>query len=550
MNQPAQSVYRSLMLFAAVIAALLLVACGDDEGGGGSDGGPSPATVTPAGAPLYFEAVVRPEGEQKDGLDSALQKLTGEEDPSGVITEQLDQSLSEQGFSYAEDVEPWLGRQAGLFLIDFAGSTGSDAAGAAANVDGNGAVAVAVTDQDAAREAVRRAADADDLTETDETYQGVDYLLDSEGNAIGIVGDFLVAGPQESFEAAVDASSGDSLADDTQATDAIDGAPQDSLFRSYIDVGALVDLAVDSGQVSEKDLEGAGAQLDQLRGGPVVISGQASSDSLAIEATGPAGEGTQSTEIVSTLPANAWLALGVPMVGESVSMGFQSFLDGLQSGVESGALPPGASVPDVAGELESAIGLDLSKDLAWAGDMAVYAAGSSPFELGAGIVIDTDDEAAASRAVEKIRKSLASRRGIQVAKTADGFQISGLAGAPVGAEVAVTKGKMLVAIAGVTIDDLLNPAETLDQSANFSEAAGALDGLAPALYFDFPTILALLESTGQTGNPDFQQVQPVLDALNYLIAGSGEESDLAIARIVLGLKEPSSSSGAAAAITP
>jgi hypothetical protein len=42
----------------------------------------------------------------------------------------------------------------------------------------------------------------------------------------------------------------------------------------------------------------------------------------------------------------------------------------------------------------------------------------------------------------------------------------------------------------------------------------------------------------------------VLEALDYLIAGAGNEGDRSIARLVLGLKEPDSSSGSAAAITP
>jgi hypothetical protein len=204
----------------------------------------------------------------------------------------------------------------------------------------------------------------------------------------------------------------------------------------------------------------------------------------------------------------------------------------------------------VSAEIDNALGLDLSKDLSWAGDVGVYASGSSLLAIGGGIVIDTDDEAAAADALEKIRRRLASQRDLQISKTPSGFQIQNIGGAPIGAEAAVQDGKVLIAIAGVTIDDLLNPSETLEESQTYSDAASALEGLSPAVFVDFETILSLIRSAGQSGSPELEQAGPVLEALDYLIAGAGNEGDRSIARLVLGLKEPDSSSGSAAAITP
>lgn len=526
--------FRLLLPLLALLAALLLAACGDDEGSG-PGGGPDPTTATPADAPIYIDAVVRPEGEQRDGLNAALQKLTGEDDPGAAIRAELDESLADQGLSYEEDVEPWLGQRAGLFLTEFSGE------------DGEGAAVISVTDGDAARETVKGVADG---AGEQASYAGVDYMLD-DGNAVGIVGDFLVTGTEKGFQDAVDASAGDSLADDSAKAEALDSAPSESIFRGLVDSEAVIDLLLESGQISEQDLEAAEEQLQQLGGEPVVFSGAASSDALSFEASGPATEGAaEGTEIVSSFPADAWLALGVPMIGETVGAAFESLSAGLKSSAETGALPPGVEVPDLAAELEQSLGLDLSKDLAWAGDGGLFLAGNSPLTIGGGLVIETDDEEAAAAALEKVRRRLSREPGVQARKTEDGFQLQGVAGAPVGAEVAIRDGRVVVALAGVTPDDVLDPPETLESTEAFSEATDALDGASPTLYVDFPPIVDLLKSTGQAADPQLQQALPVLEALTYLVAGVSVDGDRSIGRLVLGLQDPGSGSGAAAAITP
>ena len=208
-----------------------------------------------------------------------------------------------------------------------------------------------------------------------------------------------------------------------------------------------------------------------------------------------------------------------------------------------GAELPGGELPDVQGELQQALGIDLSKDLAWIGDLGAFVKGSSLLGLGGGIVIETDDEQAANAALAKLRKALAGQRDLQISDTADGFQISA---GPAGAEVAVSDGKVVVAIAGTTVDEVLSPSETLGDASGFQSASDALGSdLTTALYVDFPTIVGLAESSGQTGDPSYQQAKPVLDALAYLVAGGGISDDRSIGRIVLGLQEPSGDAPAA-----
>jgi hypothetical protein len=529
---------RSVLVALAVLAALALAACGDESSGGGS--GPDPAAVAPPGSLVYLEATVRPEGEQKENLLDAVGKLTGEDDPGAVIREQVQQALdkSASGLSYEEDIEPWLGQRAGLFVLDVS------------KEDADAAVAVATTDPDATQSTIDKAADADQEKERERTYEGVTYLVDESGDTLGIVGDFLVGGTEAAFKAAVDALGGDSLADDSEATDALDSAPDGSIFRAYVDAAGLVQQLVESGQASQEQLAPFQEQLDALAEGPVVISGSSTADSMTIEVSGPAGAaGEGSGDALSGLPAESWLALAVPMLGDAVGQGYESFITGLKPDFEGLS---GADVPDVRGEVEAATGLDLSKDLAWAGDASLFIQGTSIFRLGAGLVIETDDEDAAAAAIEKLRKALSQEESVLVRKTPSGFKLQPVE-TPVIVEVALRDGRVVVAIAGTTVEDALDPPETLDDSGAFGDAAGELgDDLDPSLYVDFEAMLALLESTGQTeSNPDLQAAKPTLEALDFLIAGSTSDADgRSVARILLGLREPPSDSASAAAIAP
>jgi len=539
-----KSPVRSALFVLAALAALVLAACGDDSDSGSTDG-PDPATVTPADAVVYMGATIRPEGDQKSDLDSALSKLLGDGDPGARITALLDEELSDEGLSYSEDVEPWLGQTAGLFFTDFSGD------------DGDGAAAIATTDGEAALAAVEKAQKGDELE--DATYEGTSYKRDTEDDtAFGIVGDFLVSGTESGMKAAIDASASEALADDEAASSALADTPENSLFEVYVDTGRAIDLAVDGGIVDEKDLESAGAQLDELQEGPIVVSGGATADSMTIETSAPQGSDTADpTDIVSTLPSGSWLAVGAPMVGESIAAGYDSFVQALEASlaVQGGSIPGGAQdlsaiePPDVRAEIKKQLGVDLSKDLGWMGDVGVFIQGGSLFSLGGGLVIETDDPDAATAALSKVARALAREPDVQVRRTADGFELQA---GPAGADVSIGDDKVIVAIAGIGVDDVLSPSETLEGSESFEAASGALgDDLTPAMFVDFPTIIGLIESTGQTGSPEFQQAEPVLNALDYLIAGSGSSDDRAIGRLVLGVKDGGGSSDApAASIAP
>ncbi len=125
---------------------------------------------------------------------STISKLTGTDDPGSMVTQALDSELSADGLSYSEDIEPWLGARVGGFVssVDPSGE------------DAEGAVAVAVTDTDAAQSFIDKARESGDATLEEATYNGTDYLV-GDGAAIGISGDFMLIGTEQGFKDAVDA---------------------------------------------------------------------------------------------------------------------------------------------------------------------------------------------------------------------------------------------------------------------------------------------------------------------------------------------------------
>ena len=239
---------RLFLLIVAAVAALALSACGGGDDGGTSSG-PDPATLAPADAPLYFQAAIKPEGETKDNLLSTLGLLLNTDDVGSVITDQVNSSFEDNGVSYTDDIEPWLGSTMGAWVTSFSADSGE------------GAAAFAVSDQGKAEDAIAKLAASDDVEGEDREYEGTSYTYEGTGDtgaAYGFVGDFLVIGTEEGFKQAVDADGGDSLADSDTASGALESVQDNAIFEGYVDVQAAVDAAIAGDVITQKDLDRLG----------------------------------------------------------------------------------------------------------------------------------------------------------------------------------------------------------------------------------------------------------------------------------------------------
>ena len=105
-----------LLALPSLLFTLVLAACG----GGGGAAGAEPASAVPAGTAIYFEGVVRPEGDQRDDVLDAARKVLRTDDPERKLRELIDKGLADSDrdakATYEDDIAPWLGEKAGVWV--------------------------------------------------------------------------------------------------------------------------------------------------------------------------------------------------------------------------------------------------------------------------------------------------------------------------------------------------------------------------------------------------------------------------------------------------
>jgi Protein of unknown function (DUF3352) len=503
---------------AALAVGLGFVACG---GGGDDDEAtvPAAASVTPADAPLFGSAVVRPEGDQREAADDALSKLLNTDDPGAFIVEQLDGLLEEEdtGITYSADIEPALGENAGFFLTSF-------------TEDADGALAVEVTDEAAAQATIDKVEAASESRLAERSYQGVDYQAGEDGNgAVGFVEDFLVAGTEEGLRDAVDASQGSSLADDDAFRDELDAAPDDSLATVYADVPIVLDRLVDAGEISAEERASVEEQVGDVVRQPALAALTAADDNIALQVAAGAGDtpAPEESPLLRELPADAWLAFGATDIGDDLQRSFDQFL----------ATVPGYD--EFNAELEGLLGARAEELVGWIGDAGGYASGTSIFGLGAALELETTDEATSGDVISGIQQALGRDPSLRVEPLggdAQGFTVSP-ADAPVQIVVEQREGRVVVGLGENSVEAVLEPTDTIGESDPFGTAVDALGSeYAANVFLDFEPVLELFESTGEGDDPEYQAAKPYLDHLDYLIAGQRREGDRNVMRAVLGLR--------------
>src|SRR5215207_8318615 len=154
---------KLIVLLAAVsIAALAALGCGkDDQAASGA------AELVPAGSVMYGEATLKPDGDQKEAIDTILAKFPGGGQAGDKLKDLIEKGLRESDapISFKNDIEPWLGDEAAFFVSSI-GKSG-DARSAAG--------LIATEDEDKARDALEKSAEGE---VTKRSYQDVEYLTD------------------------------------------------------------------------------------------------------------------------------------------------------------------------------------------------------------------------------------------------------------------------------------------------------------------------------------------------------------------------------------
>jgi hypothetical protein len=518
---------RLLTLPCLFLIAVLLAACGGGAGAGDAD----PAKAVPAGTSLYFEGVVRPEGDQRDDVLDAAGKVLHTDDPERKVRQLIDKALKESDdpdVTYKDDIAPWLGEKAGVWV------TGVDRGKP-------GYVAVVATkDTDKAQEAIDKGVKSGGGKVKQRSYEGVDYQVDKDGVAAGIVGDFFTVGTEPEFKRTVKAEKGDSLAEDKRYTSTIDGLDDDRLGLFYVDLKPFFEQALKSDPDTAGQLEQFRAifpidKLEPLAGALLANGDRIAFDTLmsgpgvgALKAFAPF-LGTGKTPLVSELPGDSWAAFGAPNVGP----GLKSLFDRVASAFGGAA---------AAQQLEQQYGLNLDRDVfGWIGDIAIFVRGSDKASLEGGLVIKATNAANMRGAFGKIVGLLQSQGGqkvnpVKVRGAAAAFSTGpdNDLGKPV--ILARSEDRLVIGVGEAATADALAPADKLGDSELFKQAKDALgDGFEPSFLISMPDLVKAVDASGEN-DPDWVKAKPYLEAFTVIASGGTFEDDEVHSRVVAGLK--------------
>jgi hypothetical protein len=513
----------SLSVIGALAAfALAMGGCGGDSGSSSTD----PASLAPADAPVFVEGTLLPSKAMGEDIDQIASTVASVDNLGELIVSELESSAEDEGssFDYEKEVKPWLGQKAGVYFRDFDGDDLS-----------NFAIAVQVTDADAARNFVEKKAGESDEKPREGSYEGVDYFSKDEGSTVGVVGDFLViAEGTKSFEDAVDASEGDSLAGESAFDDAVSASAEDSLADVYVDVGALIQ----QGEASVDDqvlgaLKSAGIDPRDATAVASIVPG---SDQVEIDISSDLGEEEAPTgnasDLLGSLPGDSFAAFAVSDFGEQL----QEALDELDRTGIPDTVPPNQLKKGV-----KELGIDLQAVADSLEDAAIFAVGQGESSLGGALVL-TANGPAATKAVER---AVVLVRGFNVGGvTVLGGETSGFAihNDDLGDKplvVAARDGR--VAIGYGVQQTLLGlaapPGRTLADSPAYDEAVASLEGTPISGFADGRGALRLADALVPSSEIGFQEAKPYLRHISFIAIGSGTEGDRVTARLVIGLEK-------------
>ncbi len=513
-----------LFLVAAMVTALAIAGCGGGDGGGGGSDSTDPASVAPPDS-LFFLEVTRPKGKAAANVDALAEKIARIDDLGEFIVSELESSALEEGdeVDYAREIEPWLGEKAAFFPRGYDGDDFSE-----------GGAALQTTDAGEAEEFLEKRAEEAGEPTTEASYEGVDFHVDSDDDsAIGVIGGFIAYAEDEgTFKAMVDASEGESLADDAKFTDAISAAPSDSLADVYVDIGAIVKQS--GGEIDADTRTGLSLFGIEPEGATAMASAIPGSDQIEIDLSSdvltevPPAE--DNSFLLGSLPGDSVLALTSSGAGDALSQAIDR-LD--REGIPDEEIKPG--------ELKSVfkqVGIDLDSIASSITNVGAFLEGGSESSLGGAAVLITAGSSG-KKTVNEIGAFLrtAGVPGI----TAIGGRVSGLSirNADLGRQplVVVSDGlHIVVAYGRHAASNYFGYDEELSENPVFKEAAASLDGLPIAGFADGPTALRLaLNLVSGDDREGLLEAKPYLSKIDFLALASESTDQLAKAKLVVGI---------------
>jgi hypothetical protein len=516
---------KSRLVLPVLLAALLALAVAGCGGGSDSGGGGDSAELAPPKVPLFIDFVVQPEGQTKANIEALSQSIAGV-DLGELIASELEKSAAEKGesFDFEKEVQPWLGAKGGFFGQEYDGE----------DFHGYG-VALEVSDEGEAQAFVEKMLEKEDEKPKSGSYEGVDFQVEAEdGTAVGVFDGFLVIAEDEAvFKQMVDASEGESLADEGRFNSAIGTAPSDSAADVYVDIGGLIKEA---GQGIDAEtqlfLDTVGLEPEEAT---AVASAVPGSDHLEIDFStdvvkenGPSGD---ASEMLGSLPGDSVAAFASPEFGKR----FTEALDQLDETGIPGQVPPH--------QLKKALkqpGVDLESITGTSGDLGLFVEGSNRGNLEGALVLETEDPKQASNTVSNLGLFLkaAGTPGVTQlsGEEATGFIIHSAELGPRPAVVAAKGNRIAIGYGARSVPQALSgKSETLAENPHYEEAVSALGGTPISGFVDGPAALKLAAAMVPPGDEGFRQAKRYLTKIDDVAIGSESGDGLAKAKLIVGV---------------
>jgi hypothetical protein len=368
------------------------------------------------------------------------------------------------------------------------------------------------------------------------SYEGVDYDVQSDdGTTIGVVGDFLVfAEDVATFKQMVDASNGESLADEESYASTVDAAPSGSFADVFVDIGGLIDQS--GGTIdpeARQFLDSAGIDPEEATAVASLIPGSEEVEiDFSTDLSGDNPPTGDASKLLGSLPADSVAALASADFGDR----FEEAIDQIDANGIPGEIP--------AGKFKSGLkeaGIDVEKIAASVGDLGVFATGDSESSLAGAAVLETTSSKEAANTVSNIGLLLRASRtpGVTaISGKASGFSVRSddlgskpLVVAAQGERIAIAYGLPAATRALAT-----GSGDTLAESPAYEEAVSALGATPITGFVDGPAALklasALIPADDEEG---FLEARPYLAKVDYVAIGSGSSGGLATAKLIAGV---------------
>ena len=320
-----------LAVLAAAVSALVVAGCGGGSGGGG---GGEPAGVVPKAAPVYLQANLAPDGKTSEALNEAAQTVLGIDNVGEFVAEELESAALGEGekLNFEEEIEPWLGEKAGLYLAGYDGN----------NFHGVG-IALETTNSGEAEEFLEERVEKNDEGAEGAEFEGNKYYEEpDEESVVGMIGDYLVFGETKGdFEEMVEAFEGEGLNESPKFKEAMDNAPDEGIGNVYVDIGGLIE-ETKSALPAETEAFFELVQIEPQKA-TAVATVIPHSDQLEIDLSSNLGKSTpqagDATDALEALPATATLGFASSEFGQSFSEGLEGFSEnGVPGQLEPGEL--------------------------------------------------------------------------------------------------------------------------------------------------------------------------------------------------------------------